>query len=286
MNRNIRNITTVAQKEFVDNLWSPVLLTMLAVFSLIIIAFNYEYGVIEGDFVGTMVTVKAGIMRGLRMLAYNLGFFLPLFGIALSFDTLLREEKLGSLNVLLTHPLYRDNIIAGKMLGSVISLLLVLLISTLVSVGTLMFFTGESVTGYELTRIAAFFILNLLYVTVFLGIGLLISSLVKDPSDSLVYSIASWLFFTVAFLSVVSAILLAMGMSFEEDGAGGILLTKLAVLSPVYHYHQLMAGIFDASSTLSNVIAEFWMNIAVLIVTPMILFVLSFIAFLRKDITI
>jgi len=286
MNTNVRNVFTLAQKEFADHLWNPVFMVMLAVFSLVIIACGYEYGVIEGVFIGTMTVITPGILMGMMMLSHNISLFIPLFGVALSFDALLKEERSGSLNVLMSHPLYRDNIIAGKMLGSMISLLFVLFISIVLAVGTLMLLIGESVTGSELVRIAAFFVVTYLYGTIFLGMGLLLSVLLKDPSDSLIYSIVLWLVFTVAFLSVLAAIVLMLGLSFEEDGTGLGLLTKLSYLSPTYHYQQLLFGVFDLDSTLSQAFMKFWMNLASLIVTPFLLFVASFIAFLRKDITI
>ncbi|KPQ45104.1 MAG: putative ABC-2 type transport system permease protein, partial [Candidatus Methanoperedens nitroreducens] len=44
-------------------------------------------------------------------------------------------------------------------------------------------------------------------------------------------------------------------------------------------------GIFDTRFTLFQWFGEFWMNLTVLIVTPIILLIIAFIAFLRKDIS-
>lgn len=44
-------------------------------------------------------------------------------------------------------------------------------------------------------------------------------------------------------------------------------------------------GILDTRFTLSQWFSEFWMNLTVLIVTPIILLIIAFIAFLRKDIS-
>lgn len=286
MNVNIRNVITLAQKEFADQLQSQVYIAMLGIFSFIIIASAYEYGVIQGVFIGTMTTITPGILMGMSMISYNISMFVSLLGIVLSFDTLLKEEKSGSLNVLLTHPFYRDNIITGKMLGSMMSLLFALLITVLLSLGTLIIVVGEQVTALELTRIAVFFVITFLYGLIFLSLGLLVSVLVKDPSDSLIYNIVIWLVLTVAFSSVFVAIIMILGFSFEEDGAGLSLLTRLSYLSPFYHYQQLISGVFDMESLLSRTFIKYWINLAVLIVTPVVMFVASFIAFLRRDIKV
>jgi ABC-2 type transport system permease protein len=81
------------------------------------------------------------------------------------------------------------------------------------------------------------------------------------------------------------------------------LITQLVNISPVHHYAEAavgrvdlsfggiggtgstIAGIFDTGYTLTQWLAEFWMNLVVLIITPIILLITAFIAFLRKDIT-
>jgi ABC-2 type transport system permease protein len=286
MSGNIQNVITIAQKEFADTLWNPIFIVLLITFSLVTIACVYQYEIIEAYSAGELTDLSLGISRGVWLFSHIMGQFIPLFGIALSFDTLLKEEKSGSLNVLLTHPVYRDNIITGKILGSMLSLLLVLFISTTLSIGISMMIIGETVTIIDLIRICIIFLLTYLYAVVFLGIGLIISTVVKDSSDSLVYNVVLWLIFTVAFMYIIPAFVLISGLSFTEDGGGLALFTRISSLSPLYHYQQLMTGIIDPNYTFSQIFAKYWMNLAVLIVTPIILFVLSVIAFLRKDITL
>jgi ABC-2 type transport system permease protein len=73
-------------------------------------------------------------------------------------------------------------------------------------------------------------------------------------------------------------------------------------LSPMYHYAQLISGtnsmgwggsfdtsikgVFDLGFTLTKWLNEFWVNLVLLIVMPVILFIASFVIFLRKDITV
>lgn len=286
MNWNIRKVITISQKEFTDNIWNPVFLALLMCFSLMTIAYSLRYGAIETFFIGFMSDSVPGISSGLISYSGDLGKFIPLFGIALSFDILLKEEKSGSLNVLLTHPVYRDNIIAGKILGSMISLFLALLVALSLAIGTLMVVTGESLTTMELFRIAIFFVISYMYAVLFMGTGLIISLFVKDLSDSLIYNVVLWLFFIVVFKDVLRAVILLSGYTFADDGTGSLLLEQMLHLSPLYHYQQLVSEVFDTGYTLSQLLGKYWTNLAVLAITPFTLFILSFIRFLRRDITL
>jgi len=66
--------------------------------------------------------------------AQAITLFLPVLGFALGFDLVIKEKRSKSLNTLLTHPVFRDNIISGKIIGSLGALILVVLslLSTLV----------------------------------------------------------------------------------------------------------------------------------------------------------
>jgi ABC-2 type transport system permease protein len=191
------------------------------------------------------------------------------------------------MNVLLTHPVYRDNIITGKILGAMMSLLLVIAVSIALSIGTLIMFMGEEITLFEISRIALYFILTYLYSVIFLGAGLFISIIVKNTSDSLIYNIAVWLFFTIAYSDIIRAILYAFGIQIvDADGNLSVIFQQLLGIAPAYHYQQLVNGLFDVSQTIPYVLSNFWMDLTILVVVPIVLLVLSFIAFLRKDITL
>ena len=300
MENNIKNVIIIAQKEFADHIWSPRFLGFAITFTLIVFVFGYQKGM-EVDYLENLLGT-AGMLRGFLGIAKIVGTFAPLIGIVLGFDTIVREVKSSSLNVLLTHPVFRDNIIAGKIIGSAICLFLILLISITVSTGIMLTISGISANGEDILRIGIFIILTFFYTLTFLGIGVITSILVKNSSNSLVYNIAIWLFFTILFsqiiLSCVYTLTGGMEGSIEVAVGSGVLN-----LSPGHHYAQVamgannvgwggslggdprIAGIFDTHFTLTQWFAEYWMNLVVLIVTPIILLIIAFIAFLRKDIT-
>src|SRR3990172_1787504 len=146
MKQNIENVFVIAQKELADNLWSPRFRVLLLMFTLIIFSFCVQ-------------SVKNGFNifeQGFIDVAQIIALFLPLVGIALGFDIIVKERKSASLNVLLTHPVFRDNIIAGKIIGSLVTLALVVGIAVIASVGTVLAVTGVQVTLLELQRVLIF----------------------------------------------------------------------------------------------------------------------------------
>lgn len=295
---NTKNIISIAQKEFADHLSSPRFLIFVATFSLIVFVFGYQKG-LEVQYAQRIFSTDSAL-RGFEGIARIIGSFAPLIGIALGFDTIVKEVKSDSLNVLLTHPVFRDNIILGKLVGSAIALALVLIISVIISTGTMLIISGVMIKDSDFLRIGIFIMLTFFYVLIFLGISILISIIVKSSSDSLIYSLAIWIF-SILFSSIVLAgIYISTGQTQAESIGSAI---ELMSISPGHHYAQItigrndigwggflgdnskIQGIFDTRFTLTQWFSEFWMNLTVLIITPIILLIIAFIAFLRKDIS-
>jgi ABC-2 type transport system permease protein len=165
-----RNIFVIAQKEFADIITSPLFLMLAATYTLIVFTFSYR-SVLLGQYTG----VESILMNSFSNITKQVGWFAPLIGIALGFDAVVRERKSGSLNVLLTHPVFRDNIITGKLLGITSILALVILFSMMVPLGTILIISGVQVGEMELMRIAVFAVVTFFYVLIFAGIAILLS---------------------------------------------------------------------------------------------------------------
>lgn len=300
MKISFKNSIVIAQKEFADNIFSPVFLVLLITFTLIIFSFSYEKGLEAGSFTKGSTLLMAGF-SGVAMI---IGYFSPLIGIALGFDAIVKEQKSGSLNVLLTHPVFRDNIIIGKFLGAMITLAFVLGISTVVSISSLLLILGGTVSEIELSRLFLFITITFFYSLIFLGISVLLSIVVKEATDSLVYNVVIWLGLVAVFGAIVAGLAIILtGQPIRTGSASFDLAVNLANVSPLYHYAEAAAGqgyvgwggigpepsaingILDTRFTLTQWFSEFWMNLTVLIVTPVILLIAAFIAFLRKDIS-
>ncbi len=298
MKQDVSNVFVIAQKEFADNLWSPRFISLVSIFTLIVFSFSYR-AVINGRNIFEL---------GFLDVAQIIAVFLPLLGIALGFDTIVKERKSASLNILLTHPVYRDNIITGKILGAMITLALVVSVAVASSVGTMLIISGVQVSWIELNRVLIFAVLTYLYLSIFLGLGIFTSIIAKNAVSSLIVGISTWLLLCVIYGAIIMIIaIVATGQSPLDLNNNEEVLdlnAHLQKLSPVHHYSEpaighpgltaggfskggthIVYGIFDTRYTLSQWLDEYWTNVVVLAVAPIILLIMSFAVFLRQDIT-
>ncbi|MCL7411949.1 MAG: ABC transporter permease, partial [Methanosarcinaceae archaeon] len=234
----VRNVFVIAQKEFADIIASPLFLMLAATYTLIVFTFSYR-SVLLGQYTG----VESILLNSFSNITKQVGWFAPLIGIALGFDAVVRERKSGSLNVLLTHPVFRDNIITGKLLGITTILALVILFSVMVPLGTILIVSGVQVGEMELIRIVVFAIVTFFYVLIFAGIAILLSVIANETADSLVYNVVIWLSVCIvsgAIIIAIAAIITGQSNPFE-------LATKLANISPLHYYAEVAAGRIDLS---------------------------------------
>lgn len=292
-----RNVFVIAQKEFTDNVWSPRFIILILTFTIAIFSVSYISGTAAGD------TIFIGFLDVSQVIS----LFLPFMGVALGFDAINKERDAGSLNVLLTHPVYRDNIIAGKTLGAMITLALVVLISTVTVVGTMLVASGAELSSLMFNRLAIFAILTYLYLSIFLALSILSSVVTKNSIKSLVYNIAIWLVLCIVFGMIVTTVasIITGHKPTDLDDSNRFLELNAGIqkLSPAHHYAMTVngvpslswlgisserpnvGGIFDAEHTLEQWWNEFWINVLILIIAPVFLIIIAFITFLRQDIS-
>lgn len=286
MGKNMNKVLTIAKKDFTDRIHDSIFFSLLLVFAFTTFIYSYNYGILIAD-------SHNGLLFGIQQVARIMAWFSPLVAFGLTFDAISKEEISSSLNVLLCHPVYRDNIILAKFISVSLLLFLILLISINIAVGTWIMIAGNVVTHTDILRIAIFFVLIFLYSLAFAGIGILSSIFIKNASDAAVYNIGIWLLLIMCLFYVISAASVVVGYD----------LIFLHKISPMHYYAQVINGdggigwgdtyttssihgIFDTSYTLSQWFEEFWSQIVMLFIIPLVLYIASFIAFLRKDITL
>lgn len=292
-----RNAFVIAQKEFADNVWSPRFIMLILTFTIIVFSRSYLTGIQAED----------NIFRSFLDVAQVIALFLPFMGIALGFDAMNKERESGSLNVLLTHPLFRDTIITGKILGAMITLALVVCVSILTVVGTMLVISGTELSLLMLKRLLIFTILTYLYLSIFMALGIFTSVVSKNATNSLIYNIAFWLGLCVTFGMIVAttASIITGHMPLDLTDNDNFLQFNADIqkLSPAHHYAMTVSGvpslswlgvsserasvrgIFDTEHTLGQWWNELWTNVIILLITPIILIIISFITFLRQDIS-
>ncbi len=195
----------VAEKEFKDYLNSKRFLLLFGLLGLLTII-----GAITGinDYNSDLATYNSNLqqasattggfkfnvdMPSILVIFSSYGTYIASFGmllaISMGFDMISREKEEGTLKLLLTHPVFRDQVINGKIIGSA-TMLTVVLIATFLAIVAIMLFFGIIPAGDDLIRLAAFFLAVLIFLLAYLAIAVMSSTISKNSSMAMLIAIA------------------------------------------------------------------------------------------------
>lgn len=174
-------------------------------------------------------------------LATFLGFFGPLVGITLGFDSMSGEYARGTLSRVLSQPLYRDSLINGKFLAGLTTVGILWGAILLVVIGLGITLLGFPPDGEELWRMLFFSVVGVVYVGFWLALAMLLSLLLKRTVTAALASLALWLFlgvFLVPLSSAVAGFIVQSPGTLEEVGRQAMIENILSRLSPSVLYSE------------------------------------------------
>ncbi len=285
---NKDSVLTLAQKEFSDKIYEPSFILLMILFTGTV--FIYLQNRAGGNDFGDVVQVIA--------------VFFPLMGIALGYDGIIKEKNSKSLNVLLTEPVFRDNIVTGKFLGVSITLALVVFFSlTIIAVSDFVI-SGKIAEFDSLLRLFIFGIFTFLYLLLFATLGLFTSVWCKTEIESLTFGVFVWINMCFALgptiITIVSFVsgqtLFAMTKEFASTAS------SLYNISPLHHFAEVtigaqdlsfyggfnvqsdVHGFLDTQYTLPYLLGYYWQNVIILIILPFVFLAASYVLFLRDDV--
>lgn len=150
-----------------------------------------------------LFTVSANSIPSYNSLMALMG---PFIGIFMGFDAINSERTEGTLNRLVSQPLYRDQIIISKFLaGLFISAVMVFASGLLIgSVGLIT--TGLVPTGEEVGRLFIYLCFCVIYIGFWLAMAILFSTVCRHAATSALACIAVWLFCAI-FVSLLAGII-------------------------------------------------------------------------------
>lgn len=134
-------------------------------------------------------------------------FLIPLVALLLSYDAVVGEMERGTMALLLAYPVTRSHVIVGKFLGQV-ACLAVATVAGYGLAGLALVLGGES----DATTIRAFALMiaaSVLLGAVFVAIGTLVSTLVRDRGIAGGIAIGVWLVFVLLYDMALLGILAA-----------------------------------------------------------------------------
>jgi ABC-2 type transport system permease protein len=132
-----------------------------------------------------------------------LGFFGPLVGITLGFDSISGEYARGTLSRVLSQPIYRDGLINGKFFAGLATVAVLWGSILLLVIGLGITLLGFPPNAEELWRMLIFTAVGVFYVGFWLALAMLFSLLFQKTVTAALASMAVWLFMSL-FVSIFS----------------------------------------------------------------------------------
>ena len=124
--------------------------------------------------------------------AFIVQIVLSLFAILFTYDAINGERESGTLKLAFANPVSRASYLISKFAGIWLGLIIPLLIPILISFLLLIVFQIP-VSGSDWTQILSLVGLSILYVTLFIGIGILFSSITRSSSLSFLLLLVMWI---------------------------------------------------------------------------------------------
>jgi ABC-2 type transport system permease protein len=273
---------TMAKKEFLDIIGEKKFMLIFATLLIVILVSAYQGGLSysesqsatgsftipsgqgggrSGNATGPIMVLGSAqsLSRSLESMITNFSLVGGVLAIAISFDTINNERQRGSLKTMLSYPIYRDSIVYGKYLGGLLAVIMVSTVTFIGGMGLFISVTGIQMTADTVIRLAMFFGVSLVYMAIFLAIGLLLSIVFPSPSTSLLASMIVWLASIQLIPNIgyaIGQILYPVRMTFS--GTGGPSFTQqtgfttlraiISGLSPSTAYENIVNSVLTTSS--------------------------------------
>ncbi len=223
--REDSGLMNVARKEFFDHLQSKKFLIIFAIF-LLISAYSLHVGI--EDYQRSLERYKEHIAiieeddavrwegwmpeRPSSLLTFVfMSIAMPILGavlaIAMGFDVVTKEKQQRTLKTLLSHPVYRDEIINGKAIGGIAALGTTIGVTFAISIAMLLIF-GIVPTPSEFVSIILFGIVSVVLLISYFAIALMTSTLSRDSGLSIISAFV---------IVLITALILPMGGFFVAD---------------------------------------------------------------------
>ena len=317
-----RSLSALYRKEMADHVTSKRFIIILILVAVMTIA--SVYGAVTGitaairnasgsenSFDSTYMFLKLYTTGGSSIPSYMslIALIGPFIGLILGFDSINSEKNSGTLNRLVSQPIYRDSIIIGKFLASA-TLIAVMVLSTGIAVGSAGFlFSGILPTGEEAVRVLIYLLYTILYICFWLAMAMLFSVFTRHAATSALASIALWLFFAI-FMSLLAGIFAnaayPVGTEYQQavnglknynmdlslnrispyylySEAGPVLMNPATRAINAVSYAQLV-GALSGYLSLGQSVLLVWPHLVGLLALTFAAFTISYVGFMRQEI--
>lgn len=238
MMRMLRTIRILAAKEIRDGLRNRWVAATIVLLGTLALTLSFLGSAPTGEIKLAVLEVSVVNLISLSM------YLLPLIALMLSFDALVGEFEHGTMLLLLTYPVARWQIIAGKFVGHSFILLVAIVVGYGTTMGILVYAADGDTTGWQ--AYTAMMGSSLLLGCVFLALGYLVSSMASERAVAIGAAVTTWLILVVLYdLGLLVALIIDEGKYISES-----LFTSLMLANPADAYRLFNFKGFEATGQL------------------------------------
>ena len=124
-------------------------------------------------------------------------FFLSLFILLISYDSVNGEKRVGTLRIMMTYPLKKQSFILKKILGIFIFVAFTFTLPYFLSLVSLMLIYANLLTINFFLSSFFYWFLVILFIFFFSLLGVFLSTCTSNPNRSLVYSLLVWILMSI-----------------------------------------------------------------------------------------
>ncbi len=217
----MRRILSTAGIEFriaLRNRWVAIATGLMVLFALVLAAAGAAP---TGDVGVDRLSVTVVSLTSLAV------YLVPLLALLMSFDAIAGEVERGTLPLLLTYPISRGSILAGKLLAHVV--ILGIAVSLGYGAAALAAVWSDPDAARGLPSLIRLIWTSVLLGSTFLGFGYLLSSLSRRPSGAAGLAIGLWLSLVVLYdLGLLALVVSNAGGGLATAALPGLLLANPA----------------------------------------------------------
>ena len=214
MNNSINRIGVIAKKEYKDSIKSKLFLTLvgflmaLIIVSIIVSSFSFKSQVSDYK-ISAQILKDMGKtseippmpqffpLKSMRGVIEYIEIIGAIIGIILGYLSISREKGKRTLQLVLSRPVKKADIINGKFLGNSFLILLVLMAGLILSFFIIWGVGGLLLNAGEIIKLILVFLFSYLYIMFFFCLSSIFSLWFKSLSNALIICFVIWLVFVL-----------------------------------------------------------------------------------------
>ena len=131
---------------------------------------------------------------------------LSFMGILFTFDSISGEQERGTLRLMLSNSISRNAVICGKFLGAFFTIAIPFLFGTLVSIFIIYLSGAVPFNSSHWVRLGLIVCVALIYTSIFIFLGILVSSRIRESSTSLAILLLIWTVWVVLLPNALGSV--------------------------------------------------------------------------------